>query len=79
MKHHDKVESSPTKYVLPETGFVRVAQIVGKNGHPPIIPIGETSWWNGVKSGKYPKPIKLGTRTTVWRIEDIRSLIEGAR
>jgi hypothetical protein len=70
-------EPSSAKYTLPETGFVRVAQIVGKNGNPPIIPIGETSWWNGVKSGKYPKPIKLGVRTTAWRVEDIRALIEG--
>jgi len=30
---------------------------------------------NGVKSGRYPKPVKLGERTTAWKIEDIRALI----
>jgi predicted DNA-binding transcriptional regulator AlpA len=42
----------------------------------PIIPISKSSWWNGVKSGKYPKPVKLGENTTVWKETNIRELIE---
>ena len=63
---------------LPETGFVRIWQIVGnkKQNIPALIPIGRTSFINGVKSGKYPKPVKLGERTTAWRVGDIRALIE---
>lgn len=63
---------------LPETGFLRLPQIVGnkKTNTPALIPVSKTSWWNGVKSGKYPKPVKLGERTTAWRLEDIMSLIE---
>lgn len=64
---------------IPETGLLRLSQILGKPHAtppiPPIVPIGKTSWWAGVKSGRYPKPIKLGPRTTVWRAEDIRALI----
>ena len=64
---------------LPETGFLRLKQIVGDSkAEPPIpaiLPISRTSFLNGVKSGKYPKPVKLGERTTAWRVEDIRSLI----
>jgi len=67
---------------LPQTGFLRLPQIVGNPTAepplPPIIPISKSSWWAGVKSGKYPKPVKLGQRTTVWRVEDIRALIESA-
>lgn len=65
---------------IPETGFLRVSQIVGnsKRGIPAIIPISRTSWWKGVKSGRFPKPIQLGPKTVVWRIEDIRKLIEQA-
>jgi predicted DNA-binding transcriptional regulator AlpA len=33
--------------------------------------IGRSSWWAGVKSGKFPKPVKLGERTTRWRLNDI--------
>ncbi|HXD35423.1 MAG TPA: AlpA family phage regulatory protein, partial [Rhodanobacter sp.] len=36
------------------------------------------TWWNGVRSGRFPKPVKLGPRTTAWRVEDIRALIDGA-
>lgn len=65
---------------LPLTGYLRLSQILGnKKACPvilPIIPIGKTSWWHGVKTGKYPKPIKLGLRTVVWRVEDIRALIK---
>jgi len=63
---------------LPETGYLRLAQIVGdkKAGLPAIIPISKSTWWAGVKSGIYPKPVKLSKRCTAWRIEDIRSLIE---
>jgi predicted DNA-binding transcriptional regulator AlpA len=62
---------------LPETGFLRIKQIVGdvKRGIPALIPVKSTTWWNGVKSGRFPKPVKLGLRTTAWRVEDIRDLI----
>lgn len=65
---------------LPETGFLRLKQIIGdpKAGTPPIIPIKKTAWWNGVKSGRFPAPVKLGPRTTAWRVEDIRALIAAA-
>lgn len=65
---------------LPSTGFLRLSQILGspRTGVPPLIPISKTTWWHGVRTGRYPKPIKLGPRTTVWRVEDILALIEGA-
>lgn len=63
--------------MLPETGLVRLTQILGdkKKGIPPIIPVSKSAWWAGVKSGRYPKPIKLGVRTTCWNVLDIRQLI----
>ncbi len=63
---------------LPETGFLRIWQIVGnrKTNTPALIPIGRTTFLNGVKSGKFPAPIKLSERTTAWKVEDIRALIE---
>jgi len=62
---------------LPETGFVRLKQILAPAGP---IPVSKSTWWAGVKDGRYPKPVKLGRRITAWRVEDIRDLIEnGAR
>ena len=68
---------------LPETGFLRLPQIVGNPKAnppiPPILPVSRSSFWAGVKSGKYPKPIKLGPRTTVWSVDSIRAFIASAK
>ena len=40
-----------------------------------LVPIGKSTWWAGVKSGRYPKPIKLGPGITAWRWTDIRALL----
>lgn len=59
--------------------LLRLPQIIGdKNADPPIqpiIPVSKSSWWAGVKSGRYPKAVKIGPRTTAWPIEAIRALI----
>jgi prophage regulatory protein len=60
---------------LPRTGFVRLASILAPQGP---IPVGRSTWWQGVKTGRFPKPVKLGPRTTAWKVEDIRTLIEKA-
>lgn len=67
---------------LPETGYVRLSQIIGnRKANPPIpaiIPVSKSTWWNGIKEGRFPQSVKLGPRTTVWRVEDIRRLIESS-
>ena len=62
-----------TRPILPETGFVRLPQVLA------IIPISRSAWWAGIREGKLPKGIKLGSKTTVWRAEDIRALISLGR
>lgn len=62
---------------IPQTGFVRLPNILAPDGP---IPVSKSTWWAGVKSGRYPKPVKLGPRITAWRAEDIRALIrDGVR
>ncbi|MFN7643256.1 MAG: helix-turn-helix transcriptional regulator [Burkholderiales bacterium] len=67
---------------LPETGFLRLPQIIGDSRAvpplPAVIPVCKSTWWAGVKSGRYPSPVKLSARVTAWRCEDIRRLIEQA-
>ena len=46
---------------------------------PGFIPVKKTCWWDGVKSGRFPKGVKVGKgRGTFWRVEDIRTLIKEA-
>ena len=70
----------PQRHIsLPKTGFVRLKHIIGDPKAnppiPPVIPVSRATWWVGVKSGRYPKPVKLGPRTTAWRVEDIQAFI----
>ncbi len=56
--------------LISDTGFLRLPQVLS------LIPIGKSCWWQGVKSGRYPKPVKLSERCTAWRVEDILALVK---
>jgi prophage regulatory protein len=58
------------QFTIPETGFVRLAQVLT------VIPLGKTCWWEGVKSGRFPKPVRLSARCIAWKAEDIHVLIK---
>lgn len=58
---------------LPAEGFVRLTQFVGPGRS---IPVSRSTWWAGVKSGRFPQGEKpFGPGITVWRVEVIRALI----
>jgi acyl dehydratase len=65
---------------IPQTGFLRLSQILGNKKSapptPPIIPIGKTAWYAGIKTGRFPRPVRIGPHAMGWRAEDIRDLIE---
>lgn len=64
---------------LPDTGFLRISQIIGDpTAEPPIpalVPVSRSTWTRGVKDGRFPAAVKLGPRALAWRVEDIRALI----
>jgi prophage regulatory protein len=64
---------------LPAEGLVRASAILGDKakGLPAIFPVGQTSWWNGVRSGRYPQPVRIGVKAVAWRVEDLRLLLAG--
>lgn len=43
-----------------------------------IVPVSASTWWAGVRTGRFPSPLKLGPRTTCWRASDVLALIEQA-
>ncbi len=69
-----------TNHQLAETGYLRLRHIIGDASAtppiPPIIPVSRSTWWAGVKTGRFPPAVKLGPAITVWRVEDIRKLID---
>ena len=60
--------------------LLRLKQIIGDpKSSPPleaIIPISKSSWWAGVKTGRFPQAIKLGENTTAWREDEVRELVD---
>ena len=73
-------QNTSTSAKIPEIGFLTIYQIIGNKKlnppTPPIIPVSRTTFLDGVKSGIFPKPVKLGGRTNAWRVQDIRILID---
>lgn len=59
---------------LPASGYVRQAELVGSRRREirGIIPFSATTLWRKVGAGEFPEPVKLSTRVTAWRVEDIR-------
>lgn len=60
----------PNTPSIPSTGFVRLHQILA------VFPVSRSSWYAGIKSGRYPASYKIGTRTTAWKATDIQKLLE---
>jgi prophage regulatory protein len=75
-----QINQTTNSKAIPQAGFLRLSQIVGNpKAEPPtpaLIPVSKSTWWQGVKDGRFPKPVKLSARTTAWRVEDIRALID---
>jgi len=66
-RHNNHFETSPP---LSTAGLLRLPQVLK------IFPVSKSTWWSGVKTGRYPAPVKPSRRTTAWRHSDILDLIE---
>lgn len=51
--------------------YIRQAQLV-----PGVLPFSAATLWRKVQDGSFPKPIKLSSRITAWRLADIESWLE---
>jgi len=58
---------------IPEAGYLRLPQVLA------VFPVSRSTWWAGVRAGRYPKPVQLGARCTAWHVDEIRALIEATR
>lgn len=60
------------EFELPKAStLLRAKQIAG-----PILPIGLSTWWLWVKEGRAPRGIKISSRITVWKKDDVLTLVE---
>lgn len=65
---------------IPKRGFLRLPQILGDpKADPPIpaiIPVSKSTWWAGIRQGRYPRPVKLSARTSAWLQSSIDALCD---
>lgn len=59
-------------FELPATGLIRLKDVLK------LIRVSRSGWYEGVKSGRYPAPRRLGPRTSAYNVEEIRSVIDGS-
>ena len=61
-------------------GLLRLPDILGDpKSDPPIkaiIPVSKSTWWAGVRDGRFPRPVKIGPNSTAWRTRDIKAFID---
>ncbi|MBN1654245.1 MAG: AlpA family phage regulatory protein [Deltaproteobacteria bacterium] len=41
-----------------------------------LYPVSRSSWLEGVRLGRFPKPVRLSERCVAWRYSDIKALLE---
>jgi prophage regulatory protein len=63
------MNQSETPSTQPELKLLRLPQVLE------IVPVSRAVWWKGVRSGRFPKGLKLGDRVTCWRASDLEALI----
>lgn len=55
---------------LSQSAYIRLPEILN------LVPIGRSTWWLWVATGKAPKGVKLGKKTTAWKLSDIQKLLD---
>lgn len=67
-----KIQGDNMKSTTPteQEQFIRLPRIIEISG------LGRSTIWSYVKMGKFPVPIKLSERVTVWRLSEINQWIE---
>lgn len=78
MEQHDSDTGRSNFDLLPDSAFVREAQLVHRcyrRDGATALPFGPTTLWRMVRVGEFPKPVKLSTRVSAWRVGDVRAWI----
>ncbi|MCX5827679.1 MAG: AlpA family phage regulatory protein [Deltaproteobacteria bacterium] len=67
--------------------FLRVDHVLGTKAtaqgkknkgvfYRPIFPVSKSRWYQGIRQGEYPQPVRLSRKCSAWKSSDIRALVE---
>jgi predicted DNA-binding transcriptional regulator AlpA len=59
----------PIELPADDDAFIRLPTVLA------VYPVGENTWWSGIKAGIYPRAYKLSARVSAWKVSDIRALL----
>lgn len=70
---------------MPSKGYLSAAQLIGRGPSPrhrrpaipALLPISQTTFYDWVKKGIFPQPIRLSRSVVIWRVKDVRAFLEG--
>jgi|GEM_PF-534775 len=68
----------PSFDLMPDTAFIRVAQLVQSSKRPTTpapLAYSEPTYWRKIEDGTLPKPIKLSKRVSAQKVGDIRRVM----
>ena len=51
-------------------GLMKLPQVLA------LMQVSRSNWLDGVKSGRYPAPVRLSDRRVAWRISDLKEFID---
>jgi predicted DNA-binding transcriptional regulator AlpA len=60
---------STETFISNENGFMRLKSVLS------LFPVSKATWWNGCRTGKFPKPYKLCPNVTAWKVSEINELL----
>ncbi len=55
---------------IPDFGFMRLPQVLQ------VIPVSRTTWYDGIREGRFPKGIKITGNIVGWKVSDIKNLVQ---
>jgi prophage regulatory protein len=61
--------NDPIALPADDAAFVRLPTVLA------LYPVGETSWWNGVARGIYPRAVSLSPRVRGWNVGEFRAFL----
>jgi predicted DNA-binding transcriptional regulator AlpA len=75
----NKTIKLPAFDMLPDSAYIRESQLIYDPNQPEFpapLPFSAATLWRKVAAGTFPKPVKLSTRVTAWRVADVRDFLQ---
>lgn len=62
-----------------QPAFYRIQQLATTKTRSGLLPLSAPTIWRFVRTGQFPKPVKLGENTSAWPAESVHQWIEAKK